>query len=227
MVTTALTVVSGLLPNLDSEIRDYIDGYFSPDEADDVEFQDGVEQFLRPLMEGEGVEETEITAAIEQILAMRPGTSGTTGSGGQHGVSAARRLDKAIDMKSNTAISMTAGLTSGPVDIESATKGRATQVDIKKLEKAEAKIKAKMEKRSRRTVEFEGSKLVDAAKAQRAYEEMYMKINPLQSQQAGKGKSKDILLEAIDVSFGSNKILTNARCACASPPRSIYADSRL
>ena len=211
MVASALAIVTGLLPGLDSEIRDYIDGYFSPDEADDNDVEDGVEQFIRPLLEGEGVEEAEIEAAIEQILAMRPSTSAAGGALNGHGVSAARRLEKAIDMKSNTAVSMTAALTSGPVDIESATKGRATQVDIKKLEKAEAKIKAKMEKRSRRTVEFEGSKLVDAAKAQRAYEEMYMKVNPLQSQQASKGKSKDILLEAIDVSFGSNKILTNAR----------------
>jgi len=39
---------------------------------------------------------------------------------------------------------------------------------------------------------------------------MYMTVNPLQAGGAGKGKSKDILLEAIDVSFGSNQILMNA-----------------
>ena len=38
-----------------------------------------------------------------------------------------------------------------------------------------------------------------------------MTVNPLQNPSMNKGKSKDVLLEAIDVSFGSNSILMNAR----------------
>lgn len=38
-----------------------------------------------------------------------------------------------------------------------------------------------------------------------------MSVNPLQSQTSTKGKSKDILLDAIDVNFGSNRILSGAR----------------
>ena len=38
-----------------------------------------------------------------------------------------------------------------------------------------------------------------------------MSVNPLQNPASIKGKSKDVLLEAIDVSFGSNSILMNAR----------------
>jgi len=45
------------------------------------------------------------------------------------------------------------------------------------------------------------------AKKQQSYEEMFMKVNPLQLGGAGKGKSKDIHLTNIDVSFGSNRIL--------------------
>lgn len=213
-MAAALAIVTGLLPSLDSEITTYIDGFFSSD--DDEDSEEGIREFIRPLLEGEGIDEEEIEAAIEQLQALRPSTSNhAAAASGRRGVSAAKRLDKAIDMKSNTAISFAATMTSGPVDIESTTKGRTTQVDIKKLEKAEAKIKAKMQKRSRRTVEFEGSKLVDAAKVQREYEEMYMQVNPLQSQTANKGKSKDILLEAIDVSFGSNRILANASLTLA------------
>lgn len=209
-MAAALAIVTGLLPTLDSEITTYIDGFFSSD--DDEDSEEGIREFIRPLLEGEGIDEEEIEAAIEQLQALRPSTSNhAAAASGRRGVSAAKRLDKAIDMKSNTAVSFATTMTSGPVDIESTTKGRTTQVDIKKLEKAEAKIKAKMQKRSRRTVEFEGSKLVDAAKVQREYEEMYMQVNPLQSQTANKGKSKDILLEAVDVSFGSNRILANAR----------------
>lgn len=54
---------------------------------------------------------------------------------------------------------------------------------------------------------FEGSKLIDMQKKQQSYEEMFMKVNPLQAPGAGKGKSKDIHLPSIDVSFGSMRIL--------------------
>lgn len=42
---------------------------------------------------------------------------------------------------------------------------------------------------------------------QQSYEEMYMKINPLEAAVASKNKSKDIHLPTIDVNFGSNRIL--------------------
>jgi ATP-binding cassette subfamily F protein 3 len=44
-------------------------------------------------------------------------------------------------------------------------------------------------------------------KKQQTYEEMFMKVNPLQTPGAAKGKSKDIHLPSIDVSFGSMRIL--------------------
>lgn len=208
MPATAVSLVTGLLPGLDSDITRYISGIWDEQDEDisEDDSEDGLREFVRPLLEGEGVDEEEINAVIEQIRSLRPASPGTSSSGAAR---TAKRLDKAIDMKNNPSISFTASL-AGPVDIESTTKGRNTQVDLKKLEKAEAKIKAKMEKRARRTVEFEGSKLVDAAKAQKAYEEMYMTVNPLQNHALNKGKSKDIALEAIDVSYGSNQILSNA-----------------
>lgn len=42
---------------------------------------------------------------------------------------------------------------------------------------------------------------------QQSYEEMFMKINPLDAVNA-KNKSKDIHLPNIDVNFGSNRILS-------------------
>ena len=42
---------------------------------------------------------------------------------------------------------------------------------------------------------------------QQTYEEMFMKINPLDAAAASKNKSKDIHLTNIDVNFGSNRIL--------------------
>lgn len=42
---------------------------------------------------------------------------------------------------------------------------------------------------------------------QQSYEEMFLKINPLDAASAAKNKSKDIHLPSIDVSFASNRIL--------------------
>lgn len=100
------------------------------------------------------------------------------------------------------------------VDIASVVKARDTQVNLKALEKAEAKIRAKMERRDRKNA-YEGSKLMDASKAQKSYEELFLEVNPLQSATASKGKSKDIALENIDVSFGSLRILSNASITLA------------
>lgn len=174
MSTTALSIITGLVPGLGSEVTDYISGLFDDDSEDSAssdESEDSLREFVRPLLECQGIKEDDISTAIEQIhlkLERKYGARNNGAGGPSSSRNQAKRLEKAIDMKSNTAISFAATLTTGPVDIESTTKGRNTQVDLKKLEKAEAKIKAKMEKRARRTVEFEGSKLVDAAKAQRA-----------------------------------------------------------
>lgn len=117
---------------------------------------------------------------------------------------AVRQLDKTIQMRSQQ-MSATIAM-SGTVDLESNTKGQASRVDLAKLAKAEAKLKAKIEKRSRRDL-YQGSKLIDMQKKQQSYEEVYMKVNPLDLSGAAKGKSKDIHLVNIDVSFASNKIL--------------------
>ncbi|KAJ7789481.1 P-loop containing nucleoside triphosphate hydrolase protein [Mycena olivaceomarginata] len=122
------------------------------------------------------------------------------------------KLDKVMDM-SKAQISNTIALGEG-VDLESINKGKASKVDVKKLEKQEAKLKAKIEKRSRRDL-YEGSKLLDAHRKQQTYEEMFMKINPLEASAAAKNKSKDIHLPSIDVSFASNRILSGATLTLA------------
>ena len=56
-----------------------------------------------------------------------------------------------------------------------------------------------------------GVKIQDCEKSdsvvQQTYEEMFMKINPLDAAAASKNKSKDVHLTNIDVNFGSNRIL--------------------
>lgn len=107
---------------------------------------------------------------------------------------------------------------SGKVDLEHNTKGQASRVDLAKLAKAEAKLKAKIEKRSRRDL-YQGSKLIEMSQKQQSYEEMFMKVNPLDLSGAAKGKSKDIHLVNIDVSFASNRILAGATLTMAAGRR--------
>ncbi|KIK18644.1 hypothetical protein PISMIDRAFT_683977, partial [Pisolithus microcarpus 441] len=90
----------------------------------------------------------------------------------------------------------------------------ASRVDVKKLEKQEAKLRAKIEKRARRDL-YEGSKLLDQHRKQQTYEEMFMKVNPLEAAASAKHKSKDIHLTNIDVNFGSNRILSGATLTLA------------
>ncbi|KAI0825394.1 P-loop containing nucleoside triphosphate hydrolase protein [Trametes gibbosa] len=124
------------------------------------------------------------------------------------------RLDKVMDLSKTNVMSNTIAFTEG-VDLESINKGKASRVDVKKLEKQEAKLRAKIEKRSKRTDLYEGSKLLDQHKKQQTYEEMFMKINPLDAAAAAKNKSKDIHLSSIDVNFGSNRILSGASLTLA------------
>ncbi|KAK7064756.1 putative ABC transporter ATP-binding protein C29A3.09c [Favolaschia claudopus] len=123
------------------------------------------------------------------------------------------KLDRVMDM-SKTQISNTIALSEG-VDLESINKGKCgLSCGRQKLEKQEAKLKAKIEKRSRRDL-YEGSKLLDAHRKQQTYEEMFMKINPLEASAAAKNKSKDIHLPSIDVNFASNRILSGASLTLA------------
>jgi len=166
-----------------------------------------VDLFVRPLLETEGLAEQEIEgicSELQQIWDKQTGTSQASGPA---------KLDRALDMRAAEMLSKKQAITQ-VVDIASVVKARDTQVNLKALEKAEAKIRAKMEKRDRKNA-YEGSKLMDAAKAQKSYEELFLEVNPLQLASQNKGKSKDIHLENIDVNFGSLRILSNATVTLA------------
>ena len=61
---------------------------------------------------------------------------------------------------------------------------------MKALEKAEAKLKQKLEKRNARSL-YEGSKLMEAQNNKKSYEDLFLEVN--------QRKSKDIHIEQIDV----------------------------
>ncbi|WFD03345.1 hypothetical protein MOBT1_002034 [Malassezia obtusa] len=128
------------------------------------------------------------------------------------------RLDKVIDMREG-ALSTTSRYDAGAGSFDLAlgrSDRKGTTVDVKRLERQEAKTRAKLAKREQRDL-YQSSKLVENAKKMATYEEMYLQVNPLESISSGaaKGKNKDIHLPNIDVSFGSNRILSNAELTMA------------
>lgn len=105
----------------------------------------------------------------------------------------------------------------GPkVDLDSVTGRKVeTRVDVKKLEKAERKIRAKWEKRANVAgrANYESSKLIEQ-NDQKAYEDFFMSVNPLQMG-SGRGKSRDIKIDGIDLFFAGNRLLTDASLTLA------------
>lgn len=184
--------------NLDYPIIDYVTTLWSDPDVDD----EPVELFIRPLLISESLPQEAIDSICSQLQSLWEAATGASKE------IRPAKLDQVLDMRRQEHMSKKQTVTQ-VVDIASVVKARDTQVNLKALEKAEAKIRAKMEKRDRKNA-YEGSKLMDAIKAQKSYEELFLEVNPLQSAATNKGKSKDIALDNIDVSFGSLRILSNA-----------------
>jgi ATP-binding cassette subfamily F protein 3 len=126
------------------------------------------------------------------------------------------RLESTVHMAAQTGTSTTLNLVGSKVDLDSVT-GRKVEsrVDVKKLEKAERKIRAKWEKRAHVAgrAAYESSKLIEQ-NDQKAYEEFFMSVNPLQLG-SGRGKSRDIKIDGIDLFFAGNRLLTDASLTLA------------
>ncbi|KAJ3510511.1 hypothetical protein NMY22_g15962 [Coprinellus aureogranulatus] len=199
--------IRNALPGTEEIIVQYLSGYLVDDAAEDEDVLVIAQDILQSVAGDKQKQVQELmdklNALLEEQLATRQRRKAQP---------KLQKLDKVLDM-GKSQVSNTLLLSEG-VDLESINKGKASRVDVKKLEKQEAKLRAKIEKRARRDL-YEGSKLLDQHKKQQTYEEMFMKINPLEAAANSKNKSKDIHLPSIDVSFGSNRILSGASLTLA------------
>ncbi|XP_056139288.1 ATP-binding cassette sub-family F member 3 [Lampris incognitus] len=90
-----------------------------------------------------------------------------------------------------------------------------TTVDVKKLEKAEAKLKAKHDRRNEKDSQKTASPLVlEEASASQASSKKDSRVD-----QSGKSRSYDIRIENFDVSFGERSLLQGAELSLASGRR--------
>ncbi|GAA6030513.1 hypothetical protein JCM8097_006182 [Rhodosporidiobolus ruineniae] len=202
----AAQLVAKALPTLDFACMSYLNSLFTSSDADPAD--DPVSSFVRPLLESESVHpvpQSEIDRICDELQGMWEKLTGSEGASQSKGPA---KLEVALDMKRQEMKSKRQTVTQ-VVDIASVVKARETQVNMKALEKAEAKLKAKLEKRQQKSL-YEGSKLMEAQNNKKSYEELFLEVNPLTAIGQGKGKSKDVHLENIDVNFGSNRILSNA-----------------
>ncbi|KAM4769822.1 ATP-binding cassette sub-family F member 3 isoform 2-T2 [Cyanocitta cristata] len=85
-------------------------------------------------------------------------------------------------------------------------RGQTSMVNAKKLEKAEAKLKAKQDKRLERdSLKSSGSPVLEEASASQASSKKETRM-----ESSGKNKSYDVRIENFDVSFGERVLLTGA-----------------
>ncbi|KAI5776762.1 P-loop containing nucleoside triphosphate hydrolase protein [Geopyxis carbonaria] len=209
--------ISAILPSLDPIITDYSVGFLthastSTSPEADLELAEAISTVTQILLDASppSVDEDKVRSLIIRLVDQLEAKHGSR----KESSSRAKKLDQTIHMASQKNLSSTMGLLGTGVDIDSVGMRKIeSKVDKKKLEKAERKIKAKQDKKVMKNVEYEASKLV-TGDDQQAYEDFYMTINPLTLDSAA-GKSKDIKVEAIDVSIGGKRILSDTTLTLA------------
>ncbi|KAI6137050.1 P-loop containing nucleoside triphosphate hydrolase protein [Pisolithus sp. B1] len=200
--------ILSVFPDTEEPIVQYLSGYLVDDAGAEEDVLQVANDILDSLGMGRPKDVQRLMERLRDLLSDQLAARAKTSTRPK-----LMKLDKVVDLSKAGAISNTIALGEG-VDLESINKAKASRVDVKKLEKQEAKLRAKIEKRARRDL-YEGSKLLDQHRKQQTYEEMFMKINPLEAAASAKHKSKDIHLTNIDVNFGSNRILSGATLTLA------------
>ncbi|KAJ1972958.1 ATP-binding cassette, regulator of translational elongation [Dimargaris xerosporica] len=219
------------VPTLDQSIVDYIVAYIPESTAEgsgntplyydltEDEIAGSVEPSVRAILESAGGSKgkiDQVCKALRQMLLNRL-HSRADGAGGV-GRPQLVKLDRPVYIMSQSVMTQSArlGNIEGNVDLASLRgKKVASQVDIEKLKKAEAKIKAKMEKRSRRAA-YEASKLIEDPQKNFEEDELsILKVNPIMDYTSTKSQSKDIKVERFDISFAGKRILTDTTLTLA------------
>lgn len=219
----ASAVLTKALPNLDPPILSYLAGYIDDPTAhleSNAVILETVSSILSSYLAVSGGAD-KVRAICDDLQALLPEEKNVTDDD-LASANGPLRLDKVIEMNKMGTLNTRGhnALTGGNVDVATGSVARATTIDIKKLEKQEAKTRAKLAKRAQRDL-YESSNLVEQAKRQQEldnYEEMFTTVNTLESV-GNKGKNKDINLPNIDLNFGSNRILTGATLTLSSGRR--------
>lgn len=209
-------LLASALPSLDAPVAEYLAGYIQDVATDLDPGQDMMEDIVRPMLDSATRGITVNPEALNTLLQKLASIVSQKLPDEDEDQSGLVRLEHVVDMRTGLGDSKTAFDTTGGVDVGlGGKKGGRTTVDVKKLAKQEAKTRQKLAKRAQRDL-YESSKLVQSAQEQQSYEEMFLKVNPLEARRGG---SKDINLPNIDITFGSKRILSGANLNLAQGRR--------
>ncbi|KAJ2786602.1 ATP-binding cassette, regulator of translational elongation [Coemansia interrupta] len=205
-------LISSSVPGVDDVIVEYVQGYLNDAAAAIAnsektdESEDPVEDLIRPMLEDAAGGAGDIDGLCEQLSKLLQEVEQKADP--QKG-SKLSKLAAPVNMVAQQAqINKVTRAQVAGTDLAH-TKGRtvASQVDIKKLRKAEARIAAKMEKRGIKS-RYEASKLIDENPLDD--DDLLMKVNPILDYTSTRDKIKDIKVDGFDISYAGKRILTNS-----------------
>jgi ATP-binding cassette subfamily F protein 3 len=189
---------------IDKDSINYLLSYFD-DESNDFS-NDGLLDFLGPLMEDAGVSEEIVTELCGQISNMNPNINHNSET--EEG----KVLKQAIQMHDSISATLELGQKVGDIRHTMSNRGpEKSLVDQRKLRNAEKKIE---EKRKQRGL-YNGEVIPEWNPTQVPQ----MVVNQAKKVNAADSRSKDIKLEDFDIQFAGKKILQNANLLLANGRR--------
>ncbi|XP_006884133.1 PREDICTED: ATP-binding cassette sub-family F member 3 isoform X2 [Elephantulus edwardii] len=190
-MATCAEILRSEFPEIDGQVFDYVTGVLHSGSADFESVDDLVEAVGELLQEvsGDSKDDAGIRAVCQRIA--EPQSQGNSQV----------LLDAPIQLSK-----ITENYDCDPKLPGLLKREQSSTVNAKKLEKAEARLKAKQEKRSEKdTLKTSSPLVLEEASASQAGSR---KENRLES--SGKNKSYDVRIENFDVSFGDRVLLTGA-----------------
>uniref|UniRef100_A0A3B4HAX6 ATP-binding cassette sub-family F member 3 n=1 Tax=Pundamilia nyererei TaxID=303518 RepID=A0A3B4HAX6_9CICH len=205
-MATYVDILKSEFPEIDAELFDYITGVLDGGGADFEDSEEVYEAVGGVLQEvsADSKNEDDIRDICLQMF-------NTLKLNHHRGAQRQVLLDAPVQLSQ---ISADSGKVNTPRSTHTHTGCKST-VDAKKLEKAEAKLKAKHERRSEKDSQKASSPLVlEEASASQASSKKDSRVD-----QSGKNRSYDIRIENFDVSFGERCLLQGAELSLASGRR--------
>uniref|UniRef100_A0A8P4G6S1 ABC transporter domain-containing protein n=1 Tax=Dicentrarchus labrax TaxID=13489 RepID=A0A8P4G6S1_DICLA len=207
-MATYVDILKSEFPEIDSEVFDYITGVLASGGAD---FEDGEEVYdaIGGVLQGVSADSKNEDDVREICFQM----FNTLTLNNHHGSQRQVLLDAPVQLSQISADNVT-----GAEDVQGIwmmKRAQNTTVDAKKLEKAEAKLKAKHERRNEKDSQKPTNPLVlEEASASQASNKKDNRVD-----QSGKNRSYDIRIENFDVAFGERCLLQGAELSLATGRR--------
>ncbi|KAM4628304.1 ATP-binding cassette sub-family F member 3 [Polymixia lowei] len=208
IMATYVDILKSEFPEIDTEVFDYITGVLDsggPDFEDGEEVYDAIGGVLQEVS-ADSKNEDDIRDICLQMF-------NTLTLNNCHTSQRQVLLDAPVQLSQ-----ISADCVSAVKDVQGIwmmKRAQNTTVDAKKLEKAEAKLKAKHERRNEKDSQKPSNPLVlEEASASQASSKKDSRVD-----QSGKNRSYDIRIENFDVSFGERSLLQGAELSLASGRR--------